>query len=141
MQYAEDCADGIVVPDCVVLRDDLNVERSITWRRNIQPRADITYYLYVVDGQSRLTGIVSLSQFVISSTDELIRDMMTTDVVSVLAETDQQECAKLLQRYDLLALPVVDKQHSLIGTITVDDVVHIIHQEDTEDMFRMVGLV
>ena len=141
MQYAEDSAGGIMVPDYVALRDDVNVERAIAWLRNTQPRADITYYLYVVDGQSRLIGIVSLRQLIISSPRELIRDIMTPEVISVRAGIDQQECARLLQRYDLLALPVVDLQRRLIGTITVDDVVDIIQQEDTEDMYRMVGLV
>ena len=134
MQYAEDSAGGIMVPDYVALRDDVNVERAIAWLRNTQPRADITYYLYVVDGQSRLIGIVSLRQLIISSPQELIRDIMTPEVISVRAGIDQQECARLLQRYDLLALPVVDLQRRLIGTITVDDVVDIIQQEDTEDM-------
>ena len=119
----------------------MNVERAIAWLRTTQPRADITYYLYVVDGQSRLIGIVSLRQLVISSPRELIRDIMTPEVISVRAGIDQQECARLLQRYDLPSLPVVDLQRRLIGTITVDDVVDIIQQEDTEDMYRMVGLV
>ena len=87
----------------------MNVERAIAWLRTTQPRADITYYLYVVDGQSRLIGIVSLRQLIISSPQELIRDIMTPEVISVRAGIDQQKCARLLQRYDLLALPVVDQ--------------------------------
>ena len=89
MRYAEDSAGGIMIPDYVALSDDVNVERAMAWLRNIQPRADITYYLYVVVGQSRLIGIVSFRQLVIASPDELIRDIMTPGVVSVLAGTDR----------------------------------------------------
>jgi magnesium transporter len=95
------------------------------------------YYLFVVDRERRLVGVVSLRQLLVASPTRLIGEIMDPDVISVPAGTDQEEVANLMKKYDLLALPVVDAQNRLLGIITVDDVVDVIEEETTEDVYRL----
>jgi len=95
------------------------------------------YYLFVVDRERRLVGVVSLRQLLVASPTRLIGDIMNPDVISVPVGTDQEEVANLMKKYDFLALPVVDAQKRLLGIITVDDVVDVIEEEATEDVYRL----
>ena len=101
---------------------------------------EIIYYLYVTDASRHLTGIVSLRELVLSAPDTILGEIMTRDVVSVHTDTDQEEVAKTIQRYDLLALPVVDRENRLVGVVTVDDVIDILEKEATEDIYALGGL-
>ena len=95
--------------------------------------------MYVVDDDERLVGVCSLRQLVISRPGQPIRDVMEREVVSVTAETDQEEVADIVGRYDMVALPVTDPQHRLLGIVDVDDVVDVIREEATEDILKMAG--
>ncbi|NET56309.1 MAG: magnesium transporter, partial [Symploca sp. SIO2E6] len=97
------------------------------------------YYLYVTDTSRCLTGIVSLRDLVLSSPEKTLGEIMTRDVVSAPTNTDQEEVARMIQRYDLFALPIVDKEKRLVGVVTVDDVIDIIEQEATEDIYALGG--
>ena len=108
--------------------------------RRIGPRSDSTYYLFVTALDDRLIGVVGLRDLVTAPADTPIADLMTTDVVSVLVTTDQEECARTLSHYGYLALPVVDEIGRFLGVITADDLIEVAEDEATEDMYRMVGI-
>lgn len=101
--------------------------------REEAPDAEIIYYLYVVDDDKKLVGVVSLRELIVTSPEAVIHDIMHTDAVSVVEDTDQEEVGKLIQKYDLLAIPVVSKENHLLGIVTVDDVMDILEEETTED--------
>ncbi len=96
---------------------------------------ETVYSLYVTDGSRHLTGILSLRDLVVADPEERIGDVMTRDVVRVSTDTDQEEVARAIQRYDFLAMPVVDREQRLVGIVTVDDVIDVIEQEATRDLY------
>lgn len=138
--YQEDTAGRIMTPEYISLKDSLTVEQALQRIRNQANASEIIYYLYVTDASRHLTGIVSLRDLVLSSPDVLLADIVTREVVSVYTDTDQEEVARLIQRYDLLAIPVVDREQRLVGVVTVDDVMDILEQETTEDIYTLGGV-
>jgi magnesium transporter len=140
LRHSDESAGGRMTPDLVALHEHQTVAQAVAHLRRLRPDPEEAYYLYVVDAAHRLTGVVSLRQLVISPPDTRIGQIMTRQVISVPIEIDQEECARLIQRYNLIALPVVDEEGKLAGVITVDDLFDVVAEEATEDMFRMVGL-
>jgi magnesium transporter len=118
----------------------MTVEEAIAFLRATKPLAEEAYYLYVLDGMNRLQGVVSLRQLIVADPTARIENVMATDIASVAPDTDQEEAARLLQHYRLRSLPVVDEGGVLSGIITADDVIDVIQEEATEDMYRMVGV-
>lgn len=140
MGYEPGTAGRIMTPEYISLKEQMSVSQTLDRIRNLEPVAEVIYYLYVTDGARRLTGIVSLRDLVIGQPEEKIADIMTRDVVFVTTDTDQEEVARLIQRYDFLAIPVVDSERRLVGIITVDDVIDILEQETTEDIYALGGV-
>lgn len=140
LPYADTSAGGLMVPVPVVLRPWMTAEDAINLLRREKPDTDVVYYLFVVDENDRLVGVVSLRQLVIADPDTPIGQIMDPQVIYVGPDTDQEEVARLMEHYDLLALPVVDRDRRLLGMVLIEDVVDVIEEEATEDMFRMVGL-
>ena len=138
--YEEDTAGRIMTPEYISLKEHLSITQSLERIRTLANVSEIIYYLYVTDNSRRLTGIVSLRDLVISDPEMTLGEIMIRDVVCVGTATDQEEVARLIQRYDLLALPVVDKEQRLVGVVTVDDVIDIIEQEATEDIYALSGV-
>ncbi len=138
--YEEDTAGRIMTPEYISLKENITVTQTLEKIRRLANVSEIIYYLYVTDVSRRLTGIVSLRDLVVSSPEKTLGDIMTRDVVYVNTDKDQEEVARLIQRYDLLALPVVDREQRLVGIITVDDVIDIIEQEATEDIYALGGV-
>ena len=138
--HADESAGGIMTRGYVALHKDMTVGEAITFLRVSKPLAEEAYYLYVLDAQNCLQGVVNLRQLVVSQAQARIEDVMTREVISVRPDTDQEEAAKLLQRYRLRALPVTDAEGVLRGIITSDDIIDVITEEATEDMFHMAGL-
>jgi magnesium transporter len=95
---------------------------------------------YVIDGNRKLEGIVSIRRLILSNSDELVENIMDTDIIYIHTYDDQEKIAMLFKKYDLLSMPVVDNEIRLVGIITVDDVVDIIDQENTEDIHRMAAI-
>jgi len=118
----------------------MTVSQTLERIRNLAPVTEIIYYLYVTDVARQLKGIVSLRDLVIAQPDRIVGELMTRDVVFVHTDTDQEEVARLIQRYDFLAIPVVDSEQRLVGIITVDDVIDILEQETTEDIYALGGV-
>ncbi|MEC4892594.1 MAG: magnesium transporter [Oscillatoria sp. PMC 1051.18] len=137
--YEEDTAGRIMTPEYVSLKESLTVGQTLERLRSLAQTSEIIYYLYVTDNQRRLTGIVSLRDLVVSEPEISLGEIITRDVVSVHTDTDQEEVARMIQRYDLLAIPVVDKEQRLVGVVTVDDVIDILEREATEDIYALGG--
>ncbi len=138
--YEEDTAGRIMTPEYISLKESLTVDETLERIRSLANASEIIYYLYVTDASRHLTGIVSLRDLVVSPSQTTLGEIMTRDVVFVHTNTDQEEVAKTIQRYDLLAVPVVDREDRLVGVVTVDDVIDIIEQEATEDIYALGGL-
>ena len=139
-QYPEDSAGRIMNTNCFTLHQEVTVSQAI---EELQERGEesteMVFYVYVVDGSDHLVGVCSLRQLLMVPPNTRIQRIMTSDVVSVEPETDQEEVAEVVERYDLLAVPVVDGEKSILGIITVDDVIDVIRKEATEDIMKMVG--
>jgi magnesium transporter len=138
--YEEDTAGRIMTPEYISLKESLTVSETLERIRSLANASEVIYYLYVTDASRHLTGIVSLRDLVISSIEKTLGEIMTRDVVSVHTDTDQEEVARTIQRYDLLAVPVVDREDRLVGVVTVDDVIDILEQEATEDIYALGGV-
>jgi magnesium transporter len=137
--YEAGTAGRIMTPEYISLKETLTVEQALEQIRNLANISEVIYYLYVTDTARRLTGIVSLRDLVISSPEKTFGEIMTRDVVYVETDTDQEEVARLIQRYDFLAVPVVDREQRLVGLVTVDDVIDILEQETTKDIYVLGG--
>jgi magnesium transporter len=140
MRYPDDTAGGLMTRVVITLRPDWLAERALAELRRVGPASDSTYYLFVVDENERLLGVVGLRDLVTAPIDLPISERMITDVVTVLVTTDQEECARTLSRYGYMALPVVDEIGRFLGVITADDLIEVAEDEATEDMYRMVGI-
>ena len=138
--YEEDTAGRIMTPEYISLKETLTVGQTLKRIRSLANASEIIYYLYVTDASRKMAGIVSLRDLVISSPDTPLSEIMTRDVVSVHTDTDQEEVARTIQRYDLLAVPIVDREDRLVGVVTVDDVIDILEKEATEDIYALGGL-
>jgi magnesium transporter len=137
LKYPEESAGGIMNLPPPSLRRWMKVREAVTYlRENYQDAEDI-YYLYVLDRNGRLIGIVNLRAMVLADPHQTIESIMRSDIVSVRADADQEEAATVLARYDLLAVPVVDHDDRLVGIISVDDLVDVIEEEATEDIYRL----
>ncbi|MDJ1173275.1 magnesium transporter [Roseofilum capinflatum] len=138
--YEPDSAGRIMTPEYLALKENYTVSESIERIRNLSHVSETVFYLYVTDSARRLTGIVSLRDLIIAQPNQKIADVMTSETVFVHTNTDQEEVARLIQRYDFLAVPVVDREERLVGIITVDDVIDILEQEATEDIYAFGGV-
>jgi magnesium transporter len=137
--YPEDSAGGIMNTAFFALPDTMTAREAIEAIQGDEEGAETAFYLYVVDGVGKLLGVVSLRQLITSGQATSLRKIMQSDVISVDVETDQEEVARLVARYDLLAIPVVTDERHLVGIITVDDVLDVMREEATEDIYKMAG--
>ncbi len=138
--YEEGTAGRIMTPEYISLKENLTVTETLDRIRSLANASEVIYYLYVTDIGRYLTGIVSLRDLVLSPATKTLGEIMTRDVVCVSTDTDQEEVARTIQRYDLLALPVVDREQRLVGVVTVDDVLDILEEEATKDIYALGGL-
>jgi magnesium transporter len=140
LQYPEDSAGRIMNTNYFALHQEVTVSQAVSaLQERGEDATEMVFYVYVVDGNDHLVGVCSLRQLLMVPPNTRIQRIMTTEVVSVEPETDQEEVAKYVERYDLLAVPVVDEDKNLLGIVTVDDVIDIIRHEATEDIMKMVG--
>jgi len=125
LTHDEDSAGGIMTTQFFALPADLTAQQAIERLRELQPDKELTYYLYVVDAQGRLDGVIGLRDLVVAKPEAKLSEVMDPHVLKVEATTPKEEVAALIAKYDLLALPVVDARRKLLGTVTVDDVVEL----------------
>ena len=137
--YDPQTAGGIMSPDVFALPESTTCEEAIATLQRSHEELEMAFYLYVVNDHGHLVGILSLRELVVNDPDALLSSLMTTDVVSVTTDTDQEVVARIVARYNFLGVPVVDAANRLVGVVTVDDVIDVIREEATEDMLRLVG--
>jgi magnesium transporter len=140
LSFPEGSAGGRMSPDFVALRRDWTVDGAIQFLRKEQPNADQPFYLYVVDEDQRLTGIVGLRDLVTAAPETPIAAILRETPINVRTTEDQEVAAERMRHYNLLALPVIDEGRRLRGVITADDILDVQVEEATEDMFRMAGV-
>ncbi len=133
--YESETAGRLMTTEFVDLKEFLSVSQALKLVRQRATFSETIYSLYVTDKERHLTGILSLRDLVVADPESLIGEVMTRDVVNVRTDTDQEEVARAIQRYDFLALPVVDLEERLVGIVTVDDVIDVIEQEATRDIY------
>src|SRR5690625_2694571 len=133
LSYAPETAGAIMTKELMSISSSSTAEDVLEKLRDDAPDAEMIYYLYVVDDEKKLVGVVSLRDLIIASPATLIEDIMSRGVVSVPEHMDQEDVGKLIKKYDFLAAPVVSKQNRLLGIVTVDDIMDILEDEATED--------
>ena len=138
MSYPVDSAGSIMTINVFTLHQNTLAHEAIKELQS-QGKSEMVFYLYVTDDDNRLTGVISLRDLVTIPPESSLTDIMTKNVVSVRPETDQEEVAKIVARYNYLAIPVVGVDDSMLGIVTVDDVVDVIREEATEDFLQMAG--
>jgi magnesium transporter len=141
LPYPEDTAGGRMALEYVAVNADATVQEAIEGLRLKKDEVENVYYLFVVDDYQRLTGVVSMKDLVLEPADRKIREIMNPEVMSVDVDADQEDVARLVKKYDLVAVPVVDRHHRLVGRITHDDVIDVLEEEADEDISLMAGVI
>ncbi|SOB91743.1 Mg2+ transporter MgtE [Ureibacillus xyleni] len=140
LAYEEYTAGAIMTTEYVSILENSTVRSAMTVLRNEAPNAETIYYVFVVDDQHHLTGVISLRDLIISEEDTLIRDIMNDRVVNVKVTDDQEEVAQIMKDYNFLAIPVVNEQQEMQGIITVDDIIDVIDEEASDDYSKLAGV-
>ncbi|MBW4664888.1 MAG: magnesium transporter [Chroococcus sp. CMT-3BRIN-NPC107] len=137
--YEPGTAGRIMTPELISFKEGFTVTQALERIRRLANVTETIYYLYVTDNARRLTGTLSLRDLVTAQPSQTIGEIMTREAVFIYTDTDQEEVARVIQRYDFLAVPVVDREQRLVGIVTVDDVIDIIQEETTEDIYALGG--
>lgn len=140
LKYPEDSAGSIMTTEFVDLKENMTVEEALNKIRKIGLEKETIYYCYVLTSKRTLVGIVDLKRLVIKDKKEKLKDFMETNVIKVKTLDDKEDVAKILSKYNLLALPVVDNEEKLVGIVTVDDAIDVIQDEATEDLEKMAAI-
>ncbi|MCQ4638540.1 magnesium transporter [Anaerovorax odorimutans] len=141
LNYPENSAGSLMTPDYISLQDNMTVGEALAYIKKEGMDSETVYTCYVKEKGRKLEGIVSLRSLVINDEDVKISELMGTDYVYVNVYDDQEEVSEAFKKYGFLAIPVVDKEHRLVGIITVDDILDVIEEETTEDIERMAGVM
>jgi magnesium transporter len=139
LEYPEQTAGRIMNPNVFALAEDMTVGEAITALQTSRD-VEMVFYLYIVDVREHLVGVTSLRRLLLVSPETPLKRIMTPDPISARVDMDQEEVARLVASYNLLAIPVVEESNKLVGVITVDDVIDVIKDEATEDLFRLAGV-
>jgi magnesium transporter len=138
LSYQEDTAGRIMTPDFFALLDETSAKEAIEALQRAS-EAEMVFYVYVTDSRDHLVGVISLRQLITVPPTKTLKEIMVTDVISVRTDMDQEEVAQVAEKYNILAVPVVDEENKLVGIITVDDIIDVIREEATEDIMKMAG--
>ena len=138
LHYPEDSAGAVMNPNFFALHEKTTVKEATKVLHKAE-HVEMVFYVYVVDDIGRLVGVISLRQLILNPPDKMLKEIMVRDVIKVTVDMDREDVAKIVEKYDLLAVPVVDDQNVLVGIITVDDIIDIIREEATEDIYKMAG--
>jgi magnesium transporter len=137
--YREDSAGGIMTSEVTAVTEDMTVSEVISYLRHEAPTGEDVYYIYVVDEDRTLLGVINLRDLVVSEPDMLVGELVRRDVLTVDVEDDQEEVADVIRKYDLLAVPVVDEGGRILGVVTVDDALEVMEEESQEDLAIATG--
>ncbi len=139
LHYDRDSAGGLMSPNFLALTENTTCAQAIQTLQTKSEEIEMAFYVYVINDNQQLMGVVSLRALVTSPPEKKLSQIAITDVISVKIEQDQEEVAALASRYNLLAVPVVDESNRLVGIVTIDDVIDVIKEEATEDILKMAG--
>lgn len=140
LRYPENSAGSIMTAEYVRLKKSMSVAQAIRTIRQAGEDSETVYTCYVTDEAGKLEGVITVKRLLLSGDEEKVDNLMEKDVLSVRTDADQEEAASVISRYDLLALPVIDKESRLVGIITFDDVMDVVEEENTEDIEKMSAL-
>lgn len=140
LNFETETAGRIMTPDFFALGEDVTVAEAIAALQKRSEDFEMSFYVYVVDERSHLLGVVNMRQLLLNSPSTPLRKFMSGDVIKVTTATDQEEVARLVANYNLIALPVVDAENRLVGIVTVDDIIDVIKEEATEDIYALAGV-
>ncbi len=135
--YKPETAGRLMTPEYISLFDGLTVAEAAARIRTLACDREVSYYIYMTDDQHTLSGVASLRDLLLAEPEQRLADVMDQAVVFAQTDTDQEAVARLIQRYDLVALPIVDRERNLVGVVTVDDALDIVQAEATEDIYTM----
>lgn len=141
LNYPDDCAGTLMTPYYISLQKNWTIKEALAYIKQEGGEAETLHTCYVKDSGRKLIGIVSLSNLVIADDEAKVMDIMVTDYVWLNVYDDQEEVSESFKKYDLIAMPVVDKEHRIVGVITVDDILDVIEDENTEDFEYMAGII
>lgn len=140
MQYHPETAGGIMATEFIAITDDMTVCKTLEYLQLNGKEAETLSYLYILDKNEIIQGVVSLRDIVVSGFDEPIKELINPNVITVPPEMDQEEVGRIFQKYGFASIPVVDPQNRMLGIITADDVLEIVVDENTEDFEKMSAL-
>jgi magnesium transporter len=138
--HPDETAGGLMTTSYIAIRPRTTAGQAIDFLRRLEPDEETPYYLYVVDSSKRLVGIVGMRELIAAPPDEVVQSFMNPNVISTSTGDDQEDVARMMTRYDLAAMPVVDEQGVLQGVITHDDVAEVLEEEATEDIYRLANV-
>jgi magnesium transporter len=139
LQYHPQTAGGLMSTDFMALDEELSVGDAIKKIQKRSEEMEMVFYLYITHGEGQLSGVVSLRELLMHPPFRQLKNIMNTNVISVSTDTDQEEVAHVISQYNILAVPVVDSTYTLVGIVTVDDIIDVIREEATEDFLQMAG--
>lgn len=141
LKYPEDSAGSIMTTEFIILRPDMTAEMAIKRIRRTGVDKETIYTCYVTDNNGRLIGISTVKDLLLADDDDLVKDLMEENVISVNTLDDQEQVAQMFSNYNFLALPVVDNENRLVGIVTIDDAIDVIQEEATEDIEKMAAVL
>lgn len=139
LQYHPESAGGLMLPNFMHLDEELTVGEAITLVQKRSESKEMVFYLYITHGDGKLSGVLSLRELLMHPPERKLKNIMNPHVISVNTDTDQEEVAHVVSQYNILAVPVVDASYTLVGIVTVDDIIDVIREEATEDFLQMAG--
>ncbi len=139
--YKENTAGGIMTPEVTTVTEDMTVSQVIEFLRSEASEHESIYYIYVIEEDRRLAGVISLRDLIMSAPGTRVEEFLNRDVIKVLADEDQEDVAETMSKYDLLAIPVVDETDQLLGIVTIDDALDVLEEESAEDLAIATGSV
>ena len=137
--YEEESNGGIMTTGYLEVNKDMTVKQAIEHMRENAQDADTIYYTYVVDNDERLVGVLSLRELITARDSVVVEDLMSENIISVYVDDDREEAVRLVSKYNLIAIPVIDRDRTLKGIITVDDIIDVMEEEASEDMYKFAG--
>ena len=140
MGYGEDTAGGIMTTEYIALRDDLTIAQTLVKIKQIAPKTEVIETIFVLNKNRELVGLADLRDILIAPNDDVLSSIMDETVISVFPEQDQEEVSLLVNKYDLTVIPVINRRRALLGIITVDDIMDVMVEEQTEDILRLGGI-
>lgn len=141
LKYPEDSAGSIMTTEFVDLKKNMTVEEAFAKIKKIGLKKETVYNCYVVDSSRKLVGTIDIKELLIAERDEKIEDILEDNAISVLTTEDQENVAKMFDKYNLVAMPVVDKENRLVGIVTIDDAIDVLQEENTEDFEKMAAMI